>query len=144
MTPLSALPSTPVTTPGPARPAESPEAAARQFESVLVRQFVDVMTRDLFKAGAEGGMLTGQSDLQRDTLTDVLTEHLVDSGTFGVADLMMRQWTRTGRVPAETPADVPAPPPAAPSVAPATPPPGIFLDAPSETPSAFDSLPDLS
>ena len=149
MSPLTALSATPSPVPaGPARSAESPEEAARQFESVLVRQFVEVMTRDLFKAGAEGGMLTGQADLQRDTLTDVLTEHLVDSGTFGVADLMMRQWTRAGRVSTETPAEAPAdaspapvPPPAPP---PATPAPGPFLDAPSDGPSAFDSLPDLS
>lgn len=101
---------TPATAPsGPSsRPADSPEDAARQFESVLVRQFVEVMTRDLFKAGGKGGMLTGQADLQRDTLTNVLTDHLVDSGTFGVADLMIRQWARTGRVPAD-PSATPSP-----------------------------------
>lgn len=82
----------------PARPADSPEEAAKQFEAVLVRQFVEVMTKDLFQSGQEG-MLTGQADLQRDTLTDTLTTHLVDSGAFGVADLMMAQWERAGRVP---------------------------------------------
>ncbi len=88
----------------PDRPADSPEAAARQFESVLVRQFVEVMTKDLFDGGAEGGM-AGQADLQRDTLTDTLTDHLVESGTFGVADLMIAQWRRSGRLPAEPAAD---------------------------------------
>ena len=131
MTPVSPLNARPATTPATSsRPAESPEAAARQFESVLVRQFVEVMTRDLFKAGEEGGMLTGQADLQRDTLTDVLTEHLVDTGTFGVADLMMRQWARTGRLPSETP--------------PAVTPPVDFAPPPSEAPRAFDSPLDPS
>lgn len=87
--------------PGRPRPAASPDEAARQFEAVLVRQFVDVMTKDLFQSEEEG-MLTGQADLQRDTLTDTLTDHLVESGAFGVADLMMAQWRRAGRVPAET------------------------------------------
>ncbi len=133
-TPLASAASPPA-----GRAARSPEEAARQFESVLVRQFVDVMTRDLFKAGAEGGMLTGQADLQRDTLTSVLTEHLVASGSFGVADLMMRQWTREGQMPADA-----ATPPATPSDLLQAPPAGVFLDAPSDAPPAFDSPPDLS
>ena len=77
-------------------PPDNPVEAARQFESVLVRQFVEVMTKDLFKA-TEEGMMTGQADLQRDTLTDTLTEHLVDAGTFGIADLLTAQWDRQGR-----------------------------------------------
>ena len=108
MSPLSPLP--PASPTGSAsaagRPAESPEEAARQFESVLVRQFVEVMTKDLFDGGPEGGM-TGQADLQRDTLTDTLTDHLVESGTFGVADLMIAQWRRSGRLPAAPPAEAP-------------------------------------
>jgi len=98
MSPISALSNPGL--PGAPRPAEDPAEAARQFESVLVRQFVEVMTKDLFQGGEEG-MLTGQADLQRDTLTDTLTEHLVDNGTFGIADLLMAQWERAGRVPAE-------------------------------------------
>jgi len=87
--------------PGPTRaaPADDPTEAARQFEAVLVRQFVEVMTKDLFQSDEEG-MMTGQADLQRDTLTDTLTDHLVDTGTFGIADLLMAQWARAGRLPA--------------------------------------------
>ena len=100
--PLSPIrPAPPVAAP-PSRDAQSPEEAARQFESVLVRQFVEVMTKDLFQGG-EDGMLTGQADLQRDTLTDTLAEHLVESGTFGIADLLMKQWAQQGRVPSEVP-----------------------------------------
>ncbi|WP_420456810.1 rod-binding protein [Rubrivirga sp.] len=92
---------------GAARPADDPAEAARQFEAVLVRQFVEVMTKDLFQS-EEGGLLSGQSDLQRDTLTDTLAEHLVDSGTFGIADLLMQQWDRAGRLPESTPAGPPS------------------------------------
>ena len=106
------------------RTAETPEEAARQFEAVLVRQFVEVLTRDLFKSEA-GGMLTGQADLQRDTITDVLTDTLVDSGSFGVADLMTQQWTRAGRMvdpsgtgSAAAPGDAPAEATPGPSEAP--------------------------
>ena len=99
MTPISPLASAPTARP---RDAASPEEAARQFESVLVRQFVEVMTKDLFDSEAEG-MLTGQADLQRDTLTDTLTDHLVASGTFGIADLMVAQWKAAGRMEAGGP-----------------------------------------
>ncbi|MEO0559223.1 MAG: peptidoglycan hydrolase [Bacteroidota bacterium] len=101
----------------PPRDASSPEEAARQFESLLVRQFVEVMTKDLFDTEAES-MLTGQADLQRDTLTDTLTEHLVESGTFGVAELMIQQWKDAGRIPAEALATQGRPP---------------FIDNPSDT-----------
>ena len=82
--------------------AKTPEAAAKQFEAVLVKQFVEVLTRGLFKS-EDGGMLTGQADLQRDTITNVLTDTLVDSGSFGVATMMTAQWTRAGRMAAEAP-----------------------------------------
>ncbi len=88
------LASTPAT--GGTPPPDDPVEAARQFESVLVRQFVEVMTKDLFQSSEEG-MMTGQADLQRDTLTDTLTEHLVEAGTFGIADLLTAQWDRQGR-----------------------------------------------
>lgn len=103
MSPISPTTPGPSST-GPDRSADSPEKAARQFESVLVRQFVEVMTKDLFD-GEQEGMLTGQADLQRDTLTDTLTEHLVESGTFGIADLMMAQWKQSGRLPSAPTAD---------------------------------------
>ena len=99
--PMTIRPAPSVAAP-PSRDAQSPEEAARQFESVLVRQFVEVMTKDLFQGG-EDGMLTGQADLQRDTLTDTLAEHLVESGTFGIADLLMKQWAQQGRVPSAAP-----------------------------------------
>lgn len=78
---------------GPNGNARTPEEAAKQFESVLVRQFVEVMTRSLFQSDEEG-MMTGQGDLRKDILTDTLTDRLVDSGSFGISDILMRQWSR--------------------------------------------------
>lgn len=78
-------------TPSASRSATSPEEAAEQFEAVLTRQFVQVMTQDLFDEEGEG-MLSGQADLQRDTLTDALTQHLTDAGTLGIADLLLTAW----------------------------------------------------
>ncbi|WP_412061203.1 hypothetical protein [Rubrivirga sp. IMCC45206] len=113
MTPLQPTVPASTSSAAPARPgavrgkdALSPDEAARQFESVLVRQFVEVMTKDLFQSDQEG-MMTGQADLQRDTLTDTLTDHLVDAGTFGIAELLTAQWERAGRVPETLPAPSP-------------------------------------
>ncbi len=126
MNPISALTSSTA----PPRDASSPEEAARQFEAVLVRQFVEVMTKDLFDTEAEG-MLTGQADLQRDTLTDTLTDHLVESGTFGVAELMITQWKNSGRIAPDAPEEprVPDSPGLSPFAAQGRPP---FIDNPSD------------
>lgn len=74
--------------------------AARQFEEVFVRELVKVMTADLFDSGLAGddgpGWMSTHHDQQRDVLTDVLTEHLIDSGTFSLNELMLRQWARSG------------------------------------------------
>ena len=69
--------------------------AAEQFEAVLVRQFVQAMTKDLFKQSlsGEGGMASGHVDTQRDVLTDALTDHLVGSGALSLSDLLLRQWS---------------------------------------------------
>ncbi len=85
--------------PAPAGPgAPAPEDAARQFEEVLARQFVAVMTKGLFQSNLSGeggpGWMEGQSDLQRDALTDALTKHLVSSGGLGLSELLARQWRR--------------------------------------------------
>lgn len=88
------------------RRATTPDEAARQFEAILVRQFVATMTDNLFTAsltGEEGpGWMKGQQDTQRDVLTDVLTQHLVASGTLRIADMLVRRWHH--------PATEPAPP----------------------------------
>lgn len=78
------------------RDAKTPEEAAKQFEAILMRQFVASMTDGLFKASLSSddgpGWMKGQQDMQRDVLTDVLTEHLVESGALRISDLLLRQW----------------------------------------------------
>lgn len=83
--------------------ARTPEEAARQFETILVRQFVKTMTDGLFEAGLAGedgpGWMDSQRTTQRDILTDVLAEHLVDTEALGISKLLLNQWQRSGRVP---------------------------------------------
>jgi len=91
---------------GPQRRPSTPEEAAQQFEAVLIRQFVAAMTDTLFKdglAGDEGpGWVKSQQHTQRDVLTDVLTEHLVESRSLRLADLLLRQWSRGADRPTPT------------------------------------------
>lgn len=74
----------------------NPKEAAAQFEKVLVRQFVDVMTKDMFSAslsGEEGPQwMSSQRDSQRDAMTDVLTDHIVESGDLGLRELLLKRW----------------------------------------------------
>ncbi len=78
------------------RRTETPEEAAKQFEAILVRQFVAAMTNGLFKdslAGEGGpGWMKGQQDAQRDVMTDVLTQHLVESKALRISELLVRRW----------------------------------------------------
>ncbi len=77
------------------RRATTPEQAAEQFEAVLVRQFVQTMTKDLFKASEqEGGMSAMQADAQRDALTTALTDQLSTNDALGLRDMITRRLTR--------------------------------------------------
>lgn len=94
-------------TPGLLGPrAKSPEEAAAQFEQVLIKQFVQNMTKDLFKSSLAGeagpGWMEGQADLQRDALNDALTEQLARRGTLRFADLLTRQWAQRGELPPDS------------------------------------------
>jgi Rod binding domain-containing protein len=75
---------------------ENPVEAARQFEEVLVREFVKTMTKDIFSSGLSGdegaGWVKAQGDAQGDALADALTKHLVDSGTLGISEMLMKKW----------------------------------------------------
>jgi peptidoglycan hydrolase FlgJ len=93
--------------------AKSPEEAARQFEEILVRQFVKTMTKDLFSgslAGEDGaGWVKAQSEAQGDVLADTLTKHLVESGTLGVAERLLESWkteATSDRIPGGEPVPV--------------------------------------
>lgn len=70
----------------------------------MVQQFVNVMTEQMFKSNLSGedgpAWMKSQSDTQRQVLTDVLTDHLVDKGTFNISDIMLTQWHNKGFIPA--------------------------------------------
>lgn len=87
------------TTASPDIPEErprNPQEAAAQFEKVLVQQFVDVMTEDMFSsslAGEDGPQWMGsQRDSNRDAMTEVLTDHIVESGDLGLRELLLKRW----------------------------------------------------
>ncbi len=86
------------------RTQNTPEEAAKSFEKVLVQQFVNVMTEQMFKSNLSGedgpAWMKSQNDTQRQVLTDVLTDHLVDNGTFNISDIMLTQWQNKGFIPA--------------------------------------------
>lgn len=86
--PLPIGPTTPTTTGGPPAPRNVAEAA-EQFEAVLVRQFVQVMTKELFRQEG-GGMSAMQADAQRDALTDALTRQLTTTDALGLRDVLTR------------------------------------------------------
>ncbi|NNE70163.1 MAG: peptidoglycan hydrolase [Rhodothermales bacterium] len=92
----SAAASGPLSGSSPSRPKD-PVAAARQFEEVLVREFVRTMTKDLFSGSLSGeggaGWVKAQGEAQADALTDAVTNHLVDSGTLGISDMLIRAWS---------------------------------------------------
>ena len=75
---------------------ENRAEAARQFEEILVKQLVQAMTDNMFKeslSGEEGPQWMGSYvETQRDVLNEALTEHLIESGTVRLSDLMIRQW----------------------------------------------------
>ena len=88
--------STPSGVPTPTDRPDSPGEAAKAFEKVLVQRFVKTMTDKMFDAplsGSDGpGWMNGQRDQQRDMLTDVLSDHIVESDSLRIRDLLLRDW----------------------------------------------------
>ena len=58
--------------------------------SQLVRQFVQTMTKELFKTEG-GGMSAMQADAQRDALTDALTRQLTTSDVLGLREMLVHR-----------------------------------------------------
>lgn len=94
--PIPPLSNTPGLDPDLLRRSSDPVEAAKAFERVLVQQFVKTLTEPLFRSslsGEEGpGWMAAYGDTQRDMMTNVFTEHLVDQKTFGLAELLLAQW----------------------------------------------------
>lgn len=100
-------------------PPDTPEEAAQAFEKVLVRRFVKTMTDNMFKttlSGEDGpSWMKSQRGQQRDVLTDVLADHIVDANTLGLADMLLRDW---GMAPEDGEASSPPGAPTMPSTRP--------------------------
>ena len=81
-------------------PIKNAQEAAKQFEKILVQQFVQVMTEQMFEsnlAGEDGpGWMKSYGNQQKETLTDILSEHLVEKGTFDISSTILQQWADKG------------------------------------------------
>ncbi len=81
---------------------QNPEAAARQFEEILVKQMIQTMTKGLFDGGLMGDdapQWTGAyGEMQSDVLSTELAKQLTAGGKLGIAELLLKQWERQGDV----------------------------------------------
>ena len=101
---------------GDANP-ETPKEAAEQFEKVLVRQFVDVMTEDMYSSSLAGdgdkNWMSSQRDRQRKVMTNMITDKLTETGNLQISETLMQSWGKNASAEAEdaTEEDAPAPAP---------------------------------
>ncbi|MCS4192439.1 hypothetical protein GGP50_000639 [Salinibacter ruber] len=98
---------------------ETPKEAAEQFEKVLVRQFVDVMTEDMYSSSLAGGegknWMGSQRDRQRRVMTGMITDKLTEAGNLQISETLMQSWGKEASPEADAPeADEAAPTPASP------------------------------
>ncbi|WP_251980260.1 hypothetical protein [Salinibacter ruber] len=93
-------------------PPETPKEAAEQFEKVLVRQFVDVMTEDMYSSSLAGGdgknWMSSQRDRQRRVMTGMITDKLTEAGNLQISETLMQSWGTDASAEADAPeADAP-------------------------------------
>ena len=78
--------------------ADKREEMAHEFETIMVKQFVSLMTKEMFKSTLDEngalGSAGGQASMQTDALNDVLTKQFVDNGTFNFAEMMIKRWNQ--------------------------------------------------
>lgn len=93
---------------------KTPEEAAKQFEEILIKQFVKTMTDGMFESSLAGEdepqWLGAYGDIQKETLTEQLAKHIVESGSMRISDLLLKQWGRQGRLPNTNRMDAGTPP----------------------------------
>jgi len=81
---------------GTGRKPTTPQEAAKQFEEILVRQFVKTMTDKLFTSGLSGengpAWMDSYRDSERDVMTEELSRYLTESGSMNFSDLMLKKW----------------------------------------------------
>jgi len=121
-------------------PPETPKEAAEQFEKVLVRQFVDVMTEDMYSSSLAGdgdkNWMSSQRDRQRKVMTNMITDKLTEAGNLQISETLMQSWGTDASAEAEDATEEDAPAPASPE----TPIPEFVdpLPAPADPPSSQD------
>ena len=90
--------------PPEAKKPQTPEAAAKQFEQVLIKQMVQTMTEGLFDGNLTGDdapqWMGAYGEMQGDILADELAMQLSRSGRLGISELLIKQWKREGELPA--------------------------------------------
>lgn len=81
---------------GESGPPDTLGEAAEKFEQALVRQFVKVMTKDMFSsshAGQGGGnWMESQRGRQRDLMTDMIADRLAKADTLEVSEKLAKEW----------------------------------------------------
>lgn len=81
---------------GESGPPDTLSEAAEKFEQALVRQFVKVMTKDMFSsshAGQGGGnWMESQRGRQRDLMTDMIADRLAKADTLEVSEKLAKEW----------------------------------------------------
>lgn len=75
---------------------ETREEVAQRFEEVFVRQFVKEFTDEMFSSSLTedggGAALQGQKRMQRDQMTELLTDRLTDDDALDFDRQLLRHW----------------------------------------------------
>jgi Rod binding domain-containing protein len=77
----------------PKRPAT--QAAAEQFEAILVRQLLGDALKPMLGGSSEGGQAPG-SDVYQYLVTDVVSQSVAQGGGLGIAKMLVAQLTPKG------------------------------------------------
>ena len=98
----------PVTTPDRVTASESSavsgrakaEAAAGEFEQILIQQMITGLRKTTSIDGEDGGLFGkgAGTDTYNDWFDAHLSKHLMNSGGVGVRETMLRDWERLGHI----------------------------------------------
>lgn len=74
----------------------SAQAAAEQFEAILVRQLLGDALKPMLGGSAEGGAQAPGSDVYQYLVTDVIAQSVAQGGGLGIAKMLVPQLTPKG------------------------------------------------
>ena len=85
-----------------AQTIEKPQEAAEQFEKLLLKQMVSVMTEDLMQTPLSGekgpGWMNTQRSHHQSSFSDMLADELAKSSSFNLSEVLMRRWREGGLI----------------------------------------------